>query len=85
MLIRQVKQMASNKINEEFVRKGYLKAYLANRGVKCVDYDEWERLCECIDDAKPADICPCDVCRYNPPSSRDGKPCTMCPAQGGSK
>lgn len=23
---------------------------------------------------------PCDLCRYNPPSSRDGKPCTMCPA-----
>lgn len=23
---------------------------------------------------------PCDVCRYNPPSSGDGKPCTMCPA-----
>ena len=24
---------------------------------------------------------PCDLCRYNPPSSCDGKPCTMCPAQ----
>ena len=24
---------------------------------------------------------PCDVCRYNPPSSTDGKPCTMCPAE----
>lgn len=23
---------------------------------------------------------PCDVCKYNPPSSGDGKPCTMCPA-----
>lgn len=23
---------------------------------------------------------PCDLCCYNPPSSRDGKPCTMCPA-----
>ena len=26
-------------------------------------------------------ISPCDVCRYNPPSSGDGKPCTMCPAE----
>lgn len=25
---------------------------------------------------------PCDLCRYNPPSSCDGKPCTMCPACG---
>ena len=24
---------------------------------------------------------PCDLCRYKPPSSGDGKPCTMCPAQ----
>ena len=24
---------------------------------------------------------PCDVCRFNPPSSTDGKPCTMCPAE----
>ncbi len=24
---------------------------------------------------------PCDVCRFNPPSSSDGKPCTMCPAE----
>lgn len=23
---------------------------------------------------------PCDLCAYNPPSSFDGKPCTMCPA-----
>ena len=22
---------------------------------------------------------PCDLCLYNPPSSGDGKPCTMCP------
>lgn len=24
---------------------------------------------------------PCDVCKFNPPSSCDGKPCTMCPAE----
>ena len=24
---------------------------------------------------------PCDVCRYNPPSSMDGKPCCVCPAE----
>ena len=23
----------------------------------------------------------CDLCRFNPPSSTDGKPCTMCPAE----
>ena len=23
---------------------------------------------------------PCDLCRYDPPSSLDGKPCSMCPA-----
>ena len=25
-------------------------------------------------------LSPCDVCKYNPPSSGDGKPCLMCPA-----
>ncbi|MBR6984645.1 MAG: hypothetical protein IKH75_14190 [Ruminococcus sp.] len=24
---------------------------------------------------------PCDACRFNPPSSANGKPCTMCPAE----
>lgn len=24
---------------------------------------------------------PCDLCRHNPPSSFDGKPCCMCPAE----
>ena len=23
----------------------------------------------------------CDICRYNPPSSLDGKPCTFCVAE----
>lgn len=48
--------MANNQINNEYVQKGYLKTYLANRGIKVVDYDEWERLCDCIDDAKAADV-----------------------------
>ena len=26
---------------------------------------------------------PCDLCQYNPPSSGDGKPCSMCPACSG--
>lgn len=25
---------------------------------------------------------PCDACKYWPPSSGDGKPCTVCPAEG---
>ena len=48
--------MANNQINNEYVKKGYLKAYLANRGIRTVDYDEWEHLCDCIDDAKAADV-----------------------------
>ena len=26
-------------------------------------------------------LIPCDLCRYNLPSSCDGKPCCMCPAK----
>lgn len=51
---------------------------------------------EMLPDPKPNDYCvraekkiekyipktPCDLCAYNPPSSTDGKPCSMCPAVG---
>lgn len=29
-------------------------------------------------------LTPCDLCRYNPPSSFGGKPCCACPAEKGS-
>lgn len=29
-------------------------------------------------------VSPCDICRHYPPSSVDGKPCSMCPAEGRS-
>lgn len=28
-----------------------------------------------------ADKTPCDMCRFSPPSSGDGKPCCICPAE----
>lgn len=28
----------------------------------------------------PQRLAPCDLCRYDPPSSCDGKPCSLCPA-----
>lgn len=34
---------------------------------------------EAIKNGKPLTSI-CDLCIYNPPSSTDGKPCTMCPA-----
>ena len=35
---------------------------------------------ECVKALSQEPKNPCDVCMYNPPSSTDGKPCTMCPA-----
>ena len=35
-----------------------------------------------IDAMPTVDAVPCDVCRFAPPSSGDGKPCTVCPAEG---
>ena len=32
-----------------------------------------------------AQLSPCDVCRYYPPSAMDGKACTMCAAEGGEQ
>ena len=36
------------------------------------DKTEWSRQSE---------LSPCDVCQFDPPSSFDGKPCAVCPAQ----
>lgn len=33
-----------------------------------------------VDQSPTVHLSPCDVCAYNPPSSGDGKPCSMCPA-----
>ena len=43
------------------------------------EYNEWGKN---IKNAIPIpdNATPCDFCRYNPPSSTDGKPCCMCPA-----
>lgn len=49
------------------VENGELEAYSRDR----------KRLCE----LPPAQSEPCDFCRWNPPSSGDGKPCSMCPAK----
>ena len=45
-------------------------------------HDWIEALNEAIKMVEQEPTSPCDVCRYNPPSSGDGKPCTMCPAEG---
>ncbi len=48
--------------------------------MKCLHYQR----CEALYNAgyrKQSDLTPCDVCIFNPPSSYDGKPCTVCPAQ----
>lgn len=36
-----------------------------------------------VDEMTPPNepLIPCDLCRYNLPSSCDGKPCCMCPAE----
>ena len=47
----------------------HMKRYSEALGVAIAALREQEKL-------KP----PCELCRYNPPSSSDGKPCTMCPA-----
>lgn len=48
------------------------------------EYDDgefWAYSKRQIEEAPSAQPTPCDVCRYNPPSSMDGKPCCVCPAE----
>lgn len=49
--------------------------------VKCAltgCYHLFDDVCDVDDMLTPKT--PCDLCVYNPPSSCDGKPCTICPA-----
>lgn len=40
------------------------------------------QIVETAEDVVPkSELTPCDCCKFNPPSSTDGKPCTLCPAQ----
>lgn len=34
---------------------------------------------------KQSELTPCDLCEFNHPSSGDGKPCSICPAQAKMK
>lgn len=44
---------------------------------------EYEDIAEKIINKVPsAKLSPCDACKYAPPSSMDGKPCAVCPAEG---
>ena len=44
--------------------------------------DGMDSICQAIGNGTPIpdNATPCDFCKYNPPSSTDGKPCCMCPA-----
>lgn len=42
-----------------------------------------EKTHSCVSEHTETHACvsPCDICRHYPPSSADGKPCSMCPAE----
>ena len=46
--------------------------------------EEQKRYCvtEWDSDSEACANSPCHLCRFNPPGSGDGKPCSMCPAEG---
>lgn len=49
------------------------------------EFGEWDIVLEQIHSLSGKNscinMCPCDLCRFGPPSSGDGKPCTICPAE----
>jgi hypothetical protein len=67
-------------------------AVTVRRGISLTKYRSLvQEVCENVLSAQKKKLCqvpsaqliPCDVCRYYPPSSTDGKPCSVCPAEGG--
>ena len=56
------------------VEDGYLKSTARRYGIDVARLRE-------LAQADREGISPCTFCRFNPPSSGDGKPCCMCPAE----
>ena len=58
-----------------------------NQGVMTSWADAFLECADIIGELPAADVVerktgtPCDLCRHNPPSSGDGKPCSYCPAE----
>lgn len=50
-----------------------------NRPLNETAYYEWECILSALRSQQKRTY-PCDLCGYGPPSSMNGKPCTMCPA-----
>lgn len=67
---------------KEKERPSYMDLYCRLASIENILGDEYdlERLCE-LAQADREGISPCTFCRFNPPSSCDGKPCCMCPAE----
>lgn len=62
---------------EDFKRAFHEDAVLKLAGqALCIAPDRLRELAQ----ADKECISPCTFCRFNPPSSGDGKPCCMCPA-----
>lgn len=61
---------------------------IANLDVECVDQKQASIMLntiqkvfpQIVNDEPTIEAEPCTFCAYNPPSSGDGKPCTVCPA-----
>ena len=55
---------------------------------KIREYEEKQKR-DCVtewdSDSEACANSPCHLCRFSPPGSGDGKPCTMCPAEGRSE
>ena len=72
---KQIEEMA--KVIDDIAHN----AYIENYDDAVADSDKIAKDLYNAGYRKQSDLTPCDVCRFNPPSSGDGKPCTVCPAQ----
>lgn len=61
---------------------------IADHLKECGQDDLWPATyaaADIIKQQRTIDAYPCSFCVYGPPSSGDGKPCTMCPAEAKRK
>ena len=71
-----------NEIPED---QGYSITFVRGKAYLGDEYDNKDICRNCLDtlmNREKSEHCtPCDVCKFDPPSSGDKKPCSMCPAE----
>ena len=83
---KQIEELATelSKVNCKPSGCGFCYLEYGTLENSCEEYLVYKKMAQTLYNAgyrKQSELTPCDCCLYSPPSSGDGKPCSICPTQ----